>query len=189
MDKRQGSFPGRSRPVAYSGSMNKSMLKLHTPVLLALLAAPLAAAQADAAIVGKDAPVCRSGQPAVQVRVSGFKQPRGTVRVTLYDARGYLKKKSSLRKVRVPVTSRGPVDVCVAVPKPGRYSVAVQHDLNGNKDLDRADGGGFSRNPGLSLIGPRPSFARTSFDVGSGPRVVPVTLQYLKGLTIGPVES
>ena len=143
---------------------------------------------AIAAIVGKDAAACQSGKPAVQVRVSGFKQASGTVRVTLYDARGYLKKKASLRKVRVPVTGRAPVDVCIAVPRPGRYSVAVQHDLNGNKDLDRAAGGGFSRNPGLSLVG-RPSFTRTSFDVGAGPRVIPVTLQYLRGLRIGPVES
>ncbi|MFC7535764.1 DUF2141 domain-containing protein [Sphingomonas sp. GCM10030256] len=170
------------------------MLKLRTPVLLAAAAAlvlpvGMPGSAAAAVVVGKDAATCQSGKPAVQVRVSGFKQASGTVRVTLYDARGYLKKKSSLRKVRVPVNSRGAMDVCVAVPKPGRYSVAVQHDLNGNRDLDRADGGGFSRNPGLSLVGARPSFARTSFDVGSGPRMVPVTLQYLKGLRIGPVES
>lgn len=166
------------------------MLKLRTPTLLAAGAALiLPFGVASAAVVGKDAAACQTGKPAVQVRVSGFKQAGGTVRVTLYDARGYLKKKASLRKVRVPVNSRGSVDVCVAVPRPGRYSVAVQHDLNGNKDLDRADGGGFSRNPGLTLVGARPSFARTSFDVGASPRVVPVTLQYLKGLRIGPVES
>lgn len=169
------------------------MLKLRPPILLAAAGAlvlPLGIpGSAAAAIVGKDAAACQLGRPAVQVRVSGFKQAGGTVRVRLYDARGFLKKGESLRKIRVPVQSRGTVDVCVAVPKPGRYSVAVQHDLNGNKDVDRADGGGFSRNPGLSLLGARPSFGRTSFDVGSSPRVVPVTLQYLKGLRIGPVES
>lgn len=164
------------------------MLKLRTPILLAAAASLGLAAPAASAVVGKDAAVCQSGRPAVQVRVSGFKQASGNVRVTLYDARGYLKKKASLRKVRVPVSARGPVDVCIAVPRPGRYAVAVQHDTNGNKDLDRADGGGFSRNPGLSLIG-RPSFGATSFEVGTRPRVIPVTLQYLKGLRIAPVES
>ena len=155
---------------------------------LALLAGAPAASLAGA-VVGGDAPVCLAGKPALQVRVQGFKQASGTIKVTLYDPASYLRKGQSLRKIKVPVDGSGAVDICVAVPRPGPYAVVVHHDLNGNRDKDRADGGGYSRNPSLSITNLRPSFARTSVEVGSSPRLVPVELQYLRGLSIGPVRK
>ena len=41
--------------------------------------------------------------------------------------------------------------ICVAVPRIGRYAVAVRHDADGNGKSGWSDGGGFSRNPRLSL--------------------------------------
>ncbi len=159
-------------------------------VLLSAIAV-LAAAQAPASVVGKDAAACASGRPAVQVHVSGFKRASGTVKVALYgsDPSRYLAKGGKLRKVVVPVRSTAPVDVCIAVPKPGRYAVAVHHDLNSNGSKDGSDGGGYSRNPQLSLTNMRPSFGKTAVEVGASPKQVGVQLQYRRGLSIRPVTS
>lgn len=145
----------------------------------------------SAAIVGTDAPACVAGKPSLMVRVSGLKQASGTLKLALYgsDQSVYLKKQGRLRRVKVPVQGRGPIDVCIAVPKPGRYAVAVHHDLNANGDKDRHDGGGYSNNPRVSLTNLRPSFARTAVNVGQSPARVNVRLLYVRGLSVGPVVS
>ena len=142
---------------------------------------------ASAAPVGRDAAACKSGQPAVQVHVVGFKEPGGTVKINLYDSSGYLQKGGRIRKVTVAVSSARPLDVCIAVPGPGRYAVAVHHDVNANGERDLNDGGGYSRNPRLSLTNLKPAFGKTVITVGSAPKLGPVQLQYRKGLSVGPV--
>ena len=149
----------------------------------------LAPSQAPAAPVGSDAAACRAGQPSMLVRVSGFKRASGTVKIALYEADGYLAKGGKLRKVVVPVRSKAAMDVCIAVPRAGRYAVAVHHDLNGNGDKDGSDGAGFSGNPRLSITALKPPFGRTAVEVGIAPRRVAVVLQYRKGLSVGPVNS
>ena len=157
-----------------------------------LLAVPVVAAMASAAparVVGPDAGACLSGKPSMLVRVSGFKKPSGTVKVAVYAAQGYLAKRGKLRKVVVPVSSRGPMDICIAVPRAGQYAVAVHHDLNGNGDKDPSDGGGYSGNPKLSITNLRPPFGKTAVRVGTAPRQVTVMLQYRRGLSISPVHG
>lgn len=190
----QGRWAQSRRPIclAYNGLAHKSMSNLPISALVATglaLVAPLALAPASAAVVGKDAAVCNEGKPSLHVRVHGFKQAAGSVRVVLYSSDGYLQKGGSLRKVRVPVESLDPLNVCIAVPGPGTYAVAVHHDVDNDKQKDRTDGGGFSRNPSLSITSLRPRFQATAVKVDSGPRVVPVQLQYLQGLRIGPVKG
>jgi len=162
--------------------MSKSLL-LIAPLLAA------AATSAPAAVMGSDAGACLTGKPSMLVHVSGIKQPGGTVKVALYAAQGYLAKGGKLGKVVVPVRSRAPMDICIAVPRPGEYAVAVHHDINGNGDKDASDGGGYSGNPRLSITHLRPSFGRTAVQVGRAPRQVTVLLQYRRGLSIGPVNS
>ena len=163
--------------------MPKLQLMLGCSLLLA------AGGSAPAAVVGSDAGACIGGKPSMLVRVSGFKRPTGTVKVALYEAEGYLVKRGKLRAVAVPVRSTGPLDVCIAVPTPGRYAVAVHHDINGNGDKDPSDGGGYSGNPKLSITNLKPAFRRTVVDVGSAPRPVGVVLQYREGLAIRPVNA
>lgn len=158
-------------------------------LIAALLAATAAATASSAAVVGKDAAACIDGKPAVQVRLSGFKRASGTVKVALYRSEGYLAKRGKLRKVVVPVNSAGPLDVCIAVPQPGLYAIAVHHDLNGNGDKDASDGAGYSRNPRLSITNLKPAFKRTAIEVGPAPRAVSVQLQYRKGLSVAPVSG
>ena len=146
---------------------------------------------ADAAIVGADAAVCAAGKPALLVRVNGLKQASGTLKLSVYgnNPSVYLKKQGRLRRIKVPVRSRGPIDVCIAVPKAGRYAVAVHHDLNGNGDKDRHDGGGYSNNPRVSITNLRPPFAQTAVSVGQSPARVAVRLLYVRGLSVGPATS
>ena len=158
-------------------------------LLLAALLTAVATGTAPAAVVGSDAPACTSGKPSMVVRISGFKKPTGTVKVALYAPQNYLAKGGKLRKVLVPVRSAGPLDVCIAVPRPGRYAVAVHHDVNGNGDKDGSDGGGYSGNPNLSITNLKPAFSKTAVSVGEAPRAVPVRLQYRQGLSIGPVSA
>jgi uncharacterized protein (DUF2141 family) len=133
---------------------------------------------------------CAPGKPSVVVHVEGFKQPQGRLKVSLYgaDARRWLAKGGRISKIKVPVTGRA-MDICVPVPAPGRYAVAVHHDLNLNGERDRQDGGGYSRDPKVSLFNPKPSFAKAAFMVGNGPARVGVTLLYIRGLSVGPVGS
>lgn len=144
-----------------------------------------------AAAVGADAPVCAAGKPSIDVVVSGFKQASGTVKVTLYngDPARYLARGGKLRNVVVPVRSTAPIEICIAVPQPGLYAVALHHDLNGNGDKDRADGGGYSRNPHLTIFNLKPPFGQTAIRVGNAPTRTAVTLLYVRGLLIGPVRG
>jgi uncharacterized protein (DUF2141 family) len=133
---------------------------------------------------------CAPGKPSVVVHLAGFKQPTGKVKVSLYgsDTNRWLAKGGRISKVKVPVTGRA-MDVCLPVPAPGRYAVAVHHDLNVNGSRDRQDGGGYSRNPKVSLLNPKPAFSKAAFEVGNGPARVGVTLLYIKGLSVGPAGS
>ena len=158
--------------------------------VLGLVAAADAAAPGSK-IVGADAAVCAAGKPALLVHVNGLKRATGTLKLAVYgnNPAVYLKKQGRLRRIKVPVHSRGPIDVCVAVPGSGRYAVAVHHDLNGNGDKDRHDGGGYSNNPRVSIMNLRPPFARTAVSVGQSPAKVDVRLLYVRGLSVGPAAS
>jgi uncharacterized protein (DUF2141 family) len=148
-------------------------------VAASALAAPAPASAAAGA--------CVPGKPSVIVHLAGFKQPTGKVKLSLYgaDASRWLAKGGKIGKVKVPVTSRS-MDICIPVPAPGRYAVAVHHDLNVNGERDRQDGGGYSRNPKVSLLNPKPAYGKAAFEVGNGPAKVGVTLLYIKGLSVGP---
>ena len=160
-------------------------------LLLSLTATLSISGAVSAAPVGSDAAVCESGKPSVAVVVSGFKQASGTLKVTLYDGdpARYLVHNGKLRNVVVPVRSGAPMEVCIAVPAPGLYAVAIFHDVSGDNQKDRGDGGGYSRNPKLSIFNLKPAFRQTGFRVGNGPVRTSITLLYARGLSIGPVRS
>ena len=168
------------------------MLKLMLSIAAAGTALAAFPAAAEAAL-GPDAASCRAGssQPAILVNVSGFKNRAGRLRVQLYggNPRDFLAKGKKLRRIDVPVTPSGAMSVCVAVPAPGTYAVAVRHDADANGRSGWNDGGGFSRNPKISLIDLKPSLNEVAIPVGNGVRPVNVVLNYRRGLAIGPVAS
>jgi uncharacterized protein (DUF2141 family) len=167
--------------------MFKSMLAI-TAVTLAVLA-PAAAAQA----VGPDAAACRSGsdRTALVVNVSGLKAPSGRLRVQLYgnNPADFLAKGKYVRRIDLPVSSEH-MAICVEVPRPGRYAVAVRHDVDGNgKKSDWSDGGGFSRNTKISLFHLKPDYSSVAVNVNAGVTAVNVLLNYRRGLSIGPLNG
>lgn len=170
------------------------MLKLMGVVAAAGLAlfAPVAGARAMA--LGPEAAACRPGAegPAVLVRVAGFKARTGMVRVQVYGDQpaDFLAKGRKLKRVELPVTPAGPMDVCVALPRPGNYAIAVRHDVDGSgKSGDWNDGGGFSRNPHISLISLKPRYEDVVIGVGPVPRAIEVVLNYRQGLSIKPIAG
>ena len=151
----------------------------------------LAATGADAA-VGPDARVCDANSgSAFLVNVRGFKSGHGMLRVQLYGGNpaDFLKKGRKLRRIDVPVRGTGAIPVCVAVPQAGDYAIAVRHDIDGNGKSGWTDGGGFSRNPKLSLLDLKPSYQKVRVPVGGGVRPIDVVLNYRHGLSIGPVRG
>jgi uncharacterized protein (DUF2141 family) len=154
-------------------------------LFVAALGALPAAASAQ---LGADAAACRSGRPSILVNLSHFNQRTGNIRVAVYNNPStFLDRGATLRKVNVPVTAGGPMRVCIAVPQPGQYAVAVRHDVDGdNARGDWSDGGGFSRNPRLSLMHLRPRFGDVAVNVGPGTLGVNVVLNYRSGLSIRP---
>ena len=152
----------------------------------AMLVAVPGAAQAQ--VLGADAAACHAGHSSILVNISGFTQRTGNIRVALYNNPStFLDRGATMRKVNVRVTPNGPMRVCIAVPQPGRYAVAVRHDVNGdNARGDWNDGGGFSRNPRLSLLHLRPSFDAVAVNVGTGVLGVNVVLNYRFGLSVHP---
>jgi uncharacterized protein (DUF2141 family) len=168
------------------------MLKLIVPTAAAALMLVASAAPAQAAL-GPDAPSCRAGagDPAVLVNVTGFKHRNGKLRVQLYGSNpaDFLAKGKKLRRIDLPVTGSGPMKVCVAVPRTGNYAIAVRHDADGNGKSGWSDGGGFSRNPKISLVDLKPSYQEVAIPVGKGVKPVDVVLNYRQGLKIGPVAQ
>ncbi|WP_106640082.1 DUF2141 domain-containing protein [Allosphingosinicella vermicomposti] len=164
------------------------MFKLMSLAAAAMLLAVPAAAQSA---VGSDAASCNSGNgPAVLVNVSGLKNNVGKVRVQLYGSNpaDFLAKGKKMR--RVEVSARGSsMPVCIAVPKAGRYAIAVRHDANGDGKSGWSDGGGFSGNPNLSLTNLKPAYSKVAFNAGEGVTRINVVMNYRNGLSIRPVKG
>jgi uncharacterized protein (DUF2141 family) len=145
------------------------MLKLLPPIIAGGTLA-LATAPTPAQALGPDATSCRNGGPALLVNVSGFKNRAGKLRVQLYGSNpaDFLAKGKKLRRIDLPVTGNGPMQICIAVPRAGTY-------------------GGFSRNPRISLTSPKPKYGDVAISVSNGVKPVDVVLNYRSGLSIRPV--
>ncbi|MDQ8755453.1 DUF2141 domain-containing protein [Sphingosinicella sp. LHD-64] len=154
---------------------------------LGVIAATPAAAQP---VLGPYAAACRGNDGAVLVTVDGFKQRTGNLRVQLYRAdNSFLERGRWLQRIDLPVTRAGAMRICVPVPQPGSYAIAVRHDMDSSGSSGWNDGGGFSRNPRLSLTNLRPSARSVAINVGNTTLPVNVVLNYRFGLSIRPVRG
>jgi uncharacterized protein (DUF2141 family) len=166
------------------------MSKLRRATIATLVAAAMPLPAFGATLLGADAEACAPDArgAALLVRVDGFKLRSGVLRVQLYGANpaDFLAKGKRLRRIDLPVTAGGPMEVCVALPGGGTYAVAVRHDVNGNGS-DWNDGGGFSRNPKLSVLAHKPAYRDVMINVGGGVTPVDIMLYYRQGLSIRPI--
>lgn len=133
-----------------------------TALRRAVLAAALCLAGASAPAFSQDC----TGRPSTTrliVTVSNVRSAQGLIAVTLYadDSRRFLARRGSLYVGRVPARA-GVTRMCIFVPAPGTYGLAVYHDADANRRFNRnaiglpAEGYGFS-NDAPTLFG-LPSF-------------------------------
>ena len=152
-----------------------------------LVAAALALSAATAlAVPAAAAPAGCLGTPSetwLNVSVEGLRNGNGLVTVAVYpdDSRKFLAKGGTLKNNRfnaaAPVTR-----ACVFVPKPGVYAVAVYHDEDGSRKLNRsglglpAEGYGFSNNP-ATLAG-LPAFRSVRLNVPKAGLTTHIKMKY-----------
>ncbi len=143
---------------------------------------------------------CRAHEsgPAIVATATGLKDRHGTLRLELYapvegeflaDDRDLVRDGKVFRRAVIPVPASGPVELCVRVPHPGDWALALIHDRGGSKKFKLStDGIGFSGNPHLGLSKPKAEAA----EIAAGPGVtrINIRLNYRHGLlSFGPIDD
>lgn len=133
--------------------------------------------------VSNDLSQCTAGNgPAVLVSVRGLKETSGKVRVQSYPATGsaWLAKGGWLHRIESRANA-STMNFCVPVPSPGKYGIAVRHDVNGNGKTEISkDGGGFSNNPSINIFNlGKPSVSKVAFQAGPGVTRITINLRYM----------
>lgn len=164
----------------------------------ALLLAGTAAQGATA--IGPDAAYCRPGAdvPAALVEIAGLKDRTGSIRVELYPANSqdWLADRHKLvadgktfRRVEAKeLPATGPVNICVKLPAPGKYALAIIHQRGGARTFNfNQDGIAFPNNPRLGWS--KPAVSKVTVSFGDAVTPVPVTMNYKQGLAMRPLKS
>ena len=148
----------------------------------AMLASGPVQAQYRQKIANVPAKCSAGGGPGLWVTVNGVKSSKGTIRVQTYraTAQDWLESGRWLNRIEMPAKA-GQMNFCLPVPVPGRYGVAVRHDINGNGDTDLAsDGGAMSNNPSINVFNlGKPSYKKVGVDVGKGVTSIGVNMRYM----------
>jgi uncharacterized protein (DUF2141 family) len=156
--------------------------RLALALCLTVLAFP-ALPRAEAAPPG--AGDCQGDPSTVRltVQVDGVRSSDGLMAVTLYpdDPKRFLARHGSLKVFRASARA-GATNVCLYLPGPGYYAVAVYHDANANRHLDRAglfpkEGSGLSNNPPVDLLH-FPTLKASRFATHAGDNRIEVALHY-----------
>ncbi len=105
-------------------------------------------------------------RPAILARIEGLKDRKGNLKLELYPANeedflqddGVLVRAGkTFRRVQVPTPASGArVEMCIRVPRPGRYALLFTHDRDGkNKFNFWSDGAGFRPIPSWAVASRR----------------------------------
>lgn len=135
----------REPPQVTQGAGCGGRMKAGLLAFSVMVASPAAPAMTQ--ILGPDAARCAAGDsPAILVTIVGLKDRGGSLRVRTFSGATstWFDKKGWQTKVDVPTPPTGPIRVCMPVAAPGDYAIDLRHDVNGNGDTDRSDGGGAS---------------------------------------------
>lgn len=166
---------------------------------LALLPVLTAATIPSTPDLGKPEGQCRANEPgpAFIVNVAGLRDRTGRLKLEVYPAtdEDFLADDNVLvaagktfRRVEGPVPAWGQSELCVRLPRAGRYAVVVLHDRNSDRRFNwRVDGVGFAGNPRLGLR--QPAVAEASAVAGSGRTRITVVMNYLRGLRMRPLAT
>ena len=125
-----------------------------------------------------------SAKPAIMVTVDGVKTSKGTMRIQSYRATQdeWLKRGQYLDRIEVPAKA-GTMTFCMPLPGPGKYAIAVRHDVNDNDKTDLTiDGGAMSNNPSLNIFNlGKPSYTKVSVPVSGGVKSIRIQMKYMSG--------
>lgn len=152
----------------------------------ALTAAALAALAGGSTAASASGPNCAGpvSDTYINVVVDGVRNGNGLMAVTLYadEPRKFLVKKGSMYVGRVNATAPE-THMCLYVPKPGVYALAVYHDEDGSRTLKRSgvlglpeEGYGFSNNP--PTIASIPSFRSVRLNISKSGLATRIHLKY-----------
>lgn len=165
------------------------MKRAYIPAALLGLAASLLAPAASVAAgqnqtIRNDPARCAPGAgAAVMLTITNVADGRGSLRVQSYRGTRdeWLAKGRWLGRIELPARA-GTMRVCMPLPGPGTYAIAVRHDRNGNGQTDLTeDGGGMSNNPSINILNlGRPSYTRTRFSVGNAPVAATIQMRYMR---------
>jgi uncharacterized protein (DUF2141 family) len=157
--------------------------------MIRTLLAPAALAVILAAGAPAAAEPCQ-GEPTgtkLDILIDGVRSDQGLMTATVYPAEAgrFLKAKGEIAVWRVPAKAPS-TPMCVWLPRPGAYAVAIYDDLNGNHRFDHSaiapqEPYGFSNDPRLFLGPPSASAAR--FTVEGGETTIHIRLRYPSNLS------
>ena len=170
----------------------------HMAFVIGLVCLGTQASRAADAVLGPDAEACShtASGPSVLIRVYGFKDRAGNVRVELYPAtpEDFLASRTKLiaegkvfKRIDVPTPAEDDARVCVELPDFGTYALSVLHDRNASGKLDPfSDGYGFPNNPRLGYGKPDVDVATfTAF----GKLTLNIVLNYWTGFSAKPLNK
>lgn len=147
--------------------------------------------------LGKAEGRCRANEPgpALLITAVGLKDHKGNLKLEVYPSNDsdFLQDDNILvmagkvfRRVEEPVPAAAEPQLCVRIPGPGSYSVALLHDRDANRKFNWThDGIGFTGNPKLGWSKPKASATRVT--AGSGLTRVAIVLNYRHGLGVAPL--
>lgn len=121
----------------------------------------------------------------LKIKVGNIEKIQGRIHVGVYkDAAAFPKKKLAFTGKEVQVTRAGTMEIELEGLAPGRYALAVFHDLNGNGKLD-ANLLGIPTEPyafsnGATAKWSSPGFEEAAFHLPEEGKTVTVTLSYWK---------
>lgn len=121
---------------------------------------------------------------SLNLKFSGIKNTTGKILIGVFNKthKDFPDDKYIFKKFESKITSKDMEYKIASIPC-GKYSIAVIHDENSNKKLDKnmigipKEGFGFSNNPGASA-GP-PAYENAEFTLPKDTNEMEITLQYL----------
>lgn len=169
---------------------NRGFLNMNKPrrwyATATAFAAAIAALAGSSSVASANAPNCAGpvSDTWINVTVDGVRNGNGLMAVTLYadEPRKFLVKKGSMYVGRVDATAPE-TRMCLFVPKPGVYALAVYHDEDASRNLKRSgvlglpeEGFGFSNNP--PTIASIPSFRSVRLNISKSGLSTRIHLKY-----------
>ena len=149
--------------------------------------------------LGKAEGRCRDSEPgpAFIVTIAGLRDRTGRIKLEVYPANDedfladdnvLIAAGKTFRRVEVPVPASGAAQLCVRLPRAGRYGVVVLHDRNSDRRFNwRVDGIGFAGNPRLGLS--QPDVAEASALASARRSSITIVMNYLRGLRMRPLAT